>query len=271
MITKNGATTGEYHRQSTAAPVTRAMGHVQLTEAVDSDVTTLSMRDIAPARDRSVPRLVADQAAATPDAVALAAGTETVTYRELDTRANTLSAYLRARGVGPDVVVGLCLERSVDFVVGALAILKAGGAYLPLDPTHPTDRLHFMLTDARVPVLVTRQGIADRLTEGSWQTVAVDTDRAEIVAQPAQLAQPGETAVQGETLAYVIYTSGSTGEPKGVELTHAGLLNLVRWHQGAFAVTPADRAAQIASLAFDAAVWELWPYLTAGASVLCAR
>jgi len=218
----------------------------------------------ASSRERYVPRLVADQAAATPDAVAVVAGREEITYRELDTRANRLGHHLRARGVGPDVVVGLCLERSIDFVVGALGVLKAGGAYLPLDPTHPTERLHFMLTDARVPVLVTRQGIAERLAEGPWRTVAMDTDRAEIAGRPEY---PPESGVDADHLSYVIYTSGSTGEPKGVELTHAGLLNLVRWHQDSFVVTPADRATQIASLAFDAAVWELWPYLTAGASV----
>jgi amino acid adenylation domain-containing protein len=216
------------------------------------------------ARHRFVPQLVADRAATMPDAVAVVAGTDLITYQELDARANRLGNYLRLQGVGPDVVVGLCLERSIDVVVGALAVLKAGGAYLPLDPAHPAERLHFMLADAQVPVLVTRQGIADQLIAGAWRTVCVDTDRAAIAAQPAQAP---ESTVHAGTLAYVIYTSGSTGEPKGVELTHGGLLNLVFWHRDAFAVTPTDRATQIASLAFDAAVWELWPYLTAGASI----
>ncbi len=214
--------------------------------------------------DRSVPQLIADRAAAMPDSLALAAGADIVTYRELDVRANRLSNYLRAQGVGADIVVGLCLERSIDFVVGALAVLKAGGAYLPLDPSHPAERLRFMLADAQVPVLVTRRHIAERLAEGIWRTIAVDIDRSDIAAQSAQ---PPDSALHADTLAYVIYTSGSTGEPKGVELTHGGLLNLIFWHRDAFAVTPADRATQIASLAFDAAIWELWPYLTAGASV----
>ncbi len=214
--------------------------------------------------ERFVPQLIANRAAAMPDTIALVASADIVTYRELDIRANRLGNYLRTQGVGPDIVVGLCLERSIDFVVGALAMLKAGGAYLPLDPSHPAERLHFMLADAQVPVLVTRQRIAAQLAEGAWRTVSVDTDRSDIAAQPAQ---PPESAVHADTLAYVIYTSGSTGEPKGVELTHGDLLSLVFWHRDAFAVTPADRATQIASLAFDAAVWELWPYLTAGASV----
>jgi len=208
--------------------------------------------------------LVADRAAAMPEAIAIVAGTDVITYRELDVRANKIGNLLRARGVGPDVVVGLCLERSVDFVVGALGILKAGGAYLPLDPTHPTERLHFMLTDARIPILVTRQNIAERLTVGAWHTITVDTDHSAIATQPGH---PPEYTVGADTLAYIVYTSGSTGEPKGVEIAHDSLLNLVFWHRDAFAVTPADRATQIASLAFDAAVWELWPYLTAGASV----
>jgi amino acid adenylation domain-containing protein len=251
---KDSDMTTSLSQQSSVAPTSRDTSQVPLQEAAQG----------ACSGERYVPQLVADQAVATPDAVAVMDGGEAISYRELDRRANRLGHHLRARGVGPDVVVGLCLERSIDFVVGALGILKAGGAYLPLDPTHPTERLHFMLTDARVPVLVTRQGIAERLVAGAWHTVAVDTDRAEIARQPAH---PPKCGVAADCLSYVIYTSGSTGEPKGVELTHAGLLNLVRWHQDAFAVTAADRATQIASLAFDAAVWELWPYLTAGASI----
>ena len=210
-----------------------------------------------------VHQLFAAQAERTPDAIAVVAGDQRLTYRELDQRANQLAHHLRACGVDADVV-GLCLERSIDFVVGALAILKAGGAYLPLDPSHPAERLHFMLADARVPVLVTRQSIAERLVAGSWRTVAVDSERAAIGAMPTH---DPESATDDDTLSYVIYTSGSTGEPKGVELTHRSLLNLVSWHREAFAVTATDRATQIASLAFDAAVWELWPYLTAGASI----
>ena len=214
-------------------------------------------------QEQGVHQLFAAQAARTPDAVAVVGGDQRLTYRELDRRANQLAHHLRACGVGADVV-GLCLERSIDFIVGALGILKAGGAYLPLDPSHPAERLHFMLADARVPVLVTRQSIAERLVAGSWRTVAVDAEQAEIDAMPTHVP---EGAATGDDLSYVIYTSGSTGEPKGVELTHRSLLNLVSWHREAFAVTAADRATQIASLAFDAAVWELWPYLTAGASI----
>jgi amino acid adenylation domain-containing protein len=167
-------------------------------------------------------------------------------------------------GVGPQVPVGLFLERSFELVIGALGILKAGGAYLPLDPTYPSERLSFMLNDADVSVLVTDQRHAERPPKGSWEVIALDSNWPLAAGcsdnAPAIGAKP-------EHLAYVIYTSGSTGQPKGVEVTHASLLNLVLWHQRAFTVTPTDRATQLASPGFDAAVWELWPYLTAGASV----
>lgn len=218
----------------------------------------------APAPARLVPQFVADQAALHPDAIAVVAKDRALTYRELDTEANRLANYLRACEVGPETVVGLCLERSADFVVAALGVLKAGGAYLPLDPVYPTERILFMLTDAHAPLLLTQAASAARFAEGAWQTVSVDADRAEIARHSAS---PPESVVAADGLAYVVYTSGSTGAPKGVEITHASLLNLVAWHQDAFAVTAADRATQLASLAFDAAVWELWPYLTAGASV----
>ncbi len=177
-----------------------------------------------------VPQLVAAQAAAVPDALAVMQGKLSLTYRELDQRANQLAHFLQSLGVGPDVVVGLYLDRSLAVIVGALAILKAGGAYLPLDPSYPSE-------DPEGRLAVT------------------------------QSSDPPFARARGENLAYVIYTSGSTGEPKGVEITHGALLNLVSWHQRAFRITPDDRASQVSALGFDAAVWELWPYLTGGASV----
>src|SRR5918911_306407 len=131
-------------------------------------------------RDASVPQLVAAQAVATPDAVALVAQSgaarSVLTYRELDTWANQVAHHLRALGVGPDILVGLCLERSTALVVGALGILKAGGAYVPLDPAYPPERLAFMLQDAQTPVLVTQQRLAERLPAGPWQVVTLDAD-----------------------------------------------------------------------------------------------
>jgi amino acid adenylation domain-containing protein len=213
---------------------------------------------------RSVPELVSLQARATPGALAVAAGGQALTYGELEAQANQLAHHLRGLGVGREVRVGLCLDRSVSMVVGALGILKAGGAYIPLDPAYPPERLAFMLTDAQAPVIVTRRELAERLPAGKWQVVSLDGDAPEIVRQSSE---PLPEGVAAGDLAYVIYTSGSTGQPKGVEITHGSLLNLVTWHQKTFEVTPEDRATQQASPGFDAAVWELWPYLTAGASV----
>ena len=211
-----------------------------------------------------VPQLVAAQAALSPDAPALIAGREAMTYGELNERANQLAHYLIALGVEPNNLVGLCLDRSVTEVVWALAILKAGAAYLPLDPSYPSERLAFMLSDARPLVLITRQDVAKQLPAGPWQVIEIDRDDKEIVRLSTDSPACNITA---EHLAYVIYTSGSTGQPKGVEITHASLMNLVSWHQSAFEVTSRDRASLLAGVGFDAAVWETWPYLTAGASL----
>src|SRR3989442_2872315 len=211
-----------------------------------------------------VPELVSAQAAATPDAIAVTHGKRSLSYQELDRRANRLAHILQSLGVGPDVVVGLYLDRSLAMIVGALAILKAGGAYLPLDPSYPTERLMFLLKDAQAPILVTRQCMADTLPEHPEHVVTLDPEGRLPATRSSE--QPIARA-RGENLAYVIYTSGSTGQPKGVEITHGGLLNLVSWHQRAFRITRDDRASQLSALGFDAAVWELWPYLTAGASL----
>ena len=215
-------------------------------------------------QDVCVPQLVARQAAARPTAVALVAGDQVFNYSELNCRANQLAHYLQTLGVRPNVYVGLCVERSIEMVVGLLGILKAGGVYLPLDPGYPSDRLTFMLEDAQAPVLVTQQHLTSRLPAQGSRVVCLDAD-AGVLAQQCE-AEPTCSATHSD-LAYVIYTSGSTGRPKGVRITHDSLLNLVFWHQGTFAVTASDRATQLTSPAFDATGWELWPYLTAGASV----
>jgi amino acid adenylation domain-containing protein len=211
-----------------------------------------------------VAELVAGQAAATPDATALVSGAERITYADLDRRSNQLARYLTSAGVGPDQLVGLCMERSPAMVVAALAILKAGGAYVPLDASLPTERLDFMLHDAEVRVLITGDGIAAKLPSGDWRVVDVNRQVDAIAACSSDNCRCPSTA---ENLAYVIYTSGSTGQPKGVEITHRGLANLISWHCRTFEVTPKDRASHQAAVGFDAAVWEIWPYLSAGASV----
>lgn len=211
-----------------------------------------------------IPQLIANQAKTAPDAIALVSKQEVLEYRELNQRANQLAHYLQTLGVGPNVLVGVCVERSLDMVIGLLGVLKAGGAYVPLDPTYPPERLSYMLEDAHTPVLVTWQSIAERLPTGETKLVCLDRDW-EVLAQ--QSSNDPETTISPEDLAYVIYTSGSTGRPKGVQITHRSLLNLVFWHQCAYAVTSSERATQLTSPAFDATGWEIWPYLTIGARV----
>ncbi len=211
-----------------------------------------------------VAELVVAQANATPNAVAVVANGEALTYRELDARASRLAHHLLSLGAGPEILVALCLERSLASAVGALGVLKTGAAYVPLDPSWPPDRLLFILKDSGATVVVTQQSVAARLPTGRWQVVDLDLDAEQIARCP--VSSP-KVAVNTEDLAYVIYTSGSTGRPKGVQITHGGLLNLVFWHQHTFAVGPADRATLLASPGFDAAVWELWPYISAGASI----
>src|SRR3989440_172022 len=215
-------------------------------------------------RNACVPHLVAGEAAATPGAVALGGGHQSLNYSELNQRANQLAHYLQTLGVRPNVLVGLCMERSLDMVVGLLGILKAGGAYVPLDPSYPPDRLAFMVEDAQAPVLIPQQHLVSRLPAQQARVICLDADAA-VLAQ--QSPSDPISAVTADDLVYIIYTSGSTGRPKGVQITHGSLLNLLFWHQRTFKVTAADRATQLTSPAFDATGWELWPYLTMGASI----
>ena len=235
-----------------------------LTEDEQQQLATWNATEHEYPTDACVQQLIAGQATATPDAVALVANGQALSYRELNRLSNQLAHYLQALGVGPNTLVGLCVERSFDMVVGLLGILKAGGAYLPLDPSYPLERLAFMLEDSQASVLVTQQYLASRLAPQKAQLICLDTD-ASVLAQQSE-TEPIST-VTSDDLVYVIYTSGSTGRPKGVQITHKSLLNLVFWHQHAFAVTPVDRATQVTSPAFDATGWELWPYLTCGASI----
>ena len=186
-----------------------------------------------------------------------------MTYGELDRHANRLANHLIALDVGPETIVGLCLDRSSLSIVCALAILKSGGAFLPLDPGYPVERLLFMLNDAQPSVVITVDSEAKNISRGPWKVLSIDSDRT----YENYSADVPATTFSSEQLAYVIYTSGSTGQPKGVEIAHTSLLNLIAWHGTEFAVTSTDRASHLASVGFDAAVWEVWPYLTAGASL----
>jgi len=224
--------------------------------------------------DSCVHELFEAQVERTSDAVALVYCKEEVSYRELDNQANRMARHLRSLGVGPDVPVGICVRRTAEMIVGLLGILKAGGAYLPLDPAYPRERLAFMLEDSGAPVLLSEESVQNcfRFQIQNGHVVCFDALRREPRRAPqetaARSALPSPPAgVSPDNLAYLIYTSGSTGTPKGVELSHRGLVNLIRWHQRTYNVGPKDRATQLAGFSFDASVWELWPYLTAGASI----
>jgi amino acid adenylation domain-containing protein len=202
-----------------------------------------------------------------PEALALVMGDERLTYADLNVQANRLGWYLRARGVGPEVRVVVCLARSPALVVAQLAILKAGGAYVPLDPAYPTERLRTMIADAGAIVVLSQPEVLDRHPDLQRLAVPVldlTTIQSELQGFTAEYVT---SAVSQHNLAYVIYTSGSTGKPKGVAIEHGSLANLVGWHLASFGVTAADRATQIAGPGFDAAVWEIWPYLAAGAGI----
>ena len=212
----------------------------------------------------SVLQLVEQRSQANPEAAAVTVGGQALTYGELDRQANRLAHRLRKVGVGAECLVGVYMERSPASVIAALAAFKAGGAYLPLDPTLPEERLAFMLTDAKVTAVVSNAALSRRVPKGPW--VVVDSGERNSGASALTIHGP-EVEISPGNLAYVIYTSGSTGQPKGVEVTHGSLMNLVAWHVQAFSVNAADRATLQAAVGFDAAVWEVWPYLASGASV----
>lgn len=213
----------------------------------------------------TVPAQIAIHATLDPDQLAVIEGSLRLTYGQLESRSNQLAAYLRAAGANSETCVGLLFERSHEFVVAALAVLKSGAAYLPLDSSTPTDRAAFILENAGALMLLSHCQKATRLDARAWRVIALDGRDAEGIAK--HRATPISDTSAPSDLAYVVYTSGSTGRPKGVEITHANLGNLVAWHRESFHVTDADRASQIAGLGFDAAAWEIWPHLTAGASL----
>ncbi|MBV9788338.1 MAG: amino acid adenylation domain-containing protein [Chloroflexi bacterium] len=228
------------------------------------------------AQDVCLHQLVAEQVARTPEAIAVTFEGQSLSYAELDARANQLAHQLQALGVGPEVRVGICMERSLELVVGLLGILKAGGAYVPLDPGYPPDRLQFMLADSQTPVLLTQQAIAQVMAErfgpadqnSTFQVLTLDRDWSTIAGQPTTAPT---TAVEAGNLAYMIYTSGSTGQPKGALNEHRGIVNRLLWMQDTYGLNATDRVLQKTPFSFDVSVWEFfWPLLT-GATLVVAK
>ncbi|HEV3051065.1 MAG TPA: amino acid adenylation domain-containing protein, partial [Longimicrobium sp.] len=266
--------------------IERMLGHLARVleqAAADADVRLSDLELLGPAEralvleewsrpqaeypaDRCIHELFEVHAARTPDGVAVTCAGDSLTYRELNERANQLAHYLRRRGVGPEVRVGICVERSLEMVVSILAVLKAGGAYVPLDPAYPVERLAFTLSDAGVPVVLAQEKVRATLTvpEGV-ELISLDAARAEIAAESAENPASGAGP---HSLAYVIYTSGSTGAPKGALIEHRNVARLFSATDAWFGFGPDDVWTLFHSYAFDFSVWELWGALLYGGRVV---
>ena len=214
-------------------------------------------------RQKCIHELFEEQVQRTPDAVAVVFGNQSVSYEQLNQRANRLARHLQKYSVGPDVLVGICMERSVEMIVGMLGILKAGGAYVPIDSNYPRERLNFMLADSETPVLLTQHRLVSRLPKPA-NVLCLDSDW-ELIARENQknLGLP----VTPENLAYVIYTSGSTGTPKGVAVPHRAVNRLVL-NTNYIQFSSSDRVAQVSTASFDAATFEIWGALLNGGTLV---
>lgn len=233
--------------------------------------------------DTCIHELVEAQARRTPDATALIFGEQHLTYQELNRKANQLAYYLRQHGIGPEVFVGIAVERSFEMVIGLLGILKAGGAYIPMDPEYPPERLAFMLEDSQVPVLLTQEKLLDSMRIAGFQpasaaskdagdpmphVICLDRDWPQIAREPETTPSSGVTS---DNLIYAIYTSGSTGRPKGAMNLHRALVNRILWMQDAYQLTPQDRVLQKTPFSFDVSGWEFWWPLLTGAQMVIAK
>src|SRR5262249_1214580 len=269
------------------ATMTRLMRHFQtllagIVDNPDARIDSLPLLDASErqaALTRSATRgndsqgsgihhLFEEQVAKTPAATALSHDGGSLSYAELNGRANQLAHYLRRLGVGPDTLVGICVERSLEMAVGLLGILKAGGAYVPLDPKYPKERLAFLLEDTKLDVVLTQQRLISALPPCSVRLVLLDRDWPAIGREKE--ANPEGGGITPDNLAYVIYTSGSTGKPKGVLIPHRGVANHSLAIARCFALGPHDRVSQCAALSFGISVEEIFPSWITGASiVLC--
>lgn len=234
-----------------------------LSEAEQEEMLTWNDTQASYAHDSCIHQLFETHVQQKPDAVAVVLDDAQLTYRELNRRANTLAHHLRSLGVGPESLVGICVERSLEMICGLLAIFKAGGAYVPLDPAYAQERLAFMIEDADLSVILTQEKLRANLPSHRAQVVCVDQ-----VAEAVTTADSNPSSgVTPQNLAYVIYTSGSTGKPKGVQIEHSGLCNLSDAQIAAFGLRPENRVLQFASLSFDASIFEIVMALRNGATL----
>ncbi len=223
----------------------------------------------APIGECFVHRLFEAQAASRPEAIALAWRQRRLSYGQLNRRANRLARRLRSLGLGPERLAAICMERTPEMIVAMLGVLKAGGAYLPLDSSNPQHRLVRMLREAKVQVLLTLEPAAAQLASCAEFSLALEQEPQDRSKDASSF--PEVEGLSQANLAYAIYTSGSSGSPKAVAISHAGLANLVAWQLRRFRLGPGDRASQIAGIGFDAAGWEIWPCLAAGATLFIAE
>ncbi|MFY2561145.1 amino acid adenylation domain-containing protein [Corallococcus terminator] len=215
-------------------------------------------------RERCIQDLITEQARVRPEAVAITLGAEHLTYGALEQRSNQVAHALARRGMGPGRLAGICMERSLELIVGLLGVLKTGGAFLPLDPGYPRERLRYMLRDSDARALLTQERLLERLpVQDTLQVLVLDRERLD-----AEPSAPLDSRVTSDHPAYVIYTSGSTGKPKGVLLPHRGLVNHVTSVRGAYRLTPEDRVLQCSSISFDISLEEIFPTLASGATLV---
>jgi len=212
-------------------------------------------------KDKTVQALFEDAVARNPENIAVVYDEQRLTYQELNSKANQLARVLVAKGIKPASIVGILAERSPELIVGIMGILKAGATYLPIDPEYPEDRIGYMLEDSGSRIVLTQRHLKGKV-DFTGECIELD-DSGLYIGDDSNLS----LVCNPRDLAYVIYTSGSTGKPKGVEIEQVSLVNLVSWHQRVYTITELDRATLLAGQAFDASVWEIWPYLTCGAGL----
>jgi amino acid adenylation domain-containing protein len=221
--------------------------------------------------EKLIHQLFEEQVGRAANAVALMYEGQSLTYAALNARADLLAGYLRGQGVVPDTLVGICMERSLEMVVGLLGILKAGGAYVPLDPSYPGDRLSYMLADAAPRIVLTQERLRSVVPESPAEVIALDSASSEIGRPPLAGLAPFTSRLRPAHLAYVIYTSGSTGRPKGAMNEHRAVVNRLIWMQEQYRLGQHDRVLQKTPFSFDVSVWEVfWP-LMSGACLVIAR